>query len=291
MIPRDTFAVIGGRGAQKLLAANQQHVKRLGPVPTPFGLSASLYRVRLRESHFLFLPRHGETGREVAAPWVNYRANIYALKEHGASRIMAWSGPAAIDTSITMGQYVLPTDLIDATSGRESSFYKGTGLGLIRQHPIFCLEMQEVAKRAMHLLGLPHHDHATYVCTQGPRLETRSEIRVFRQWKGDLVGRTLAPEVFLARELEMCYLPICCVTDYAEGVHERESRPGEMLESVIGRAEQEAVEESMGRFFDIAASISRAVPDDRRCLCALTMDRHRREKRIDDDWHTWIGKP
>ncbi|UCC67411.1 MAG: phosphorylase, partial [Armatimonadota bacterium] len=152
--PRDTFAVIGGGGAHEVLKAHTHNVKRLGPVPTPFGLSGALYRVRIGDAHFLFLPRHGDTGYEIAAPWVNYRANIYALKENGVSYIMSWSGPAALDNSLNIAEYVLPNDLIDETRGRESSFYKGTGLGFIRQHPVFCLEMHDAAVVTFSRLGI-----------------------------------------------------------------------------------------------------------------------------------------
>lgn len=291
MRPHDTLAVIGGSGAHEVLRAQAQYLKRLGPVPTPFGLSAPFYRVRMREQHFLFLPRHGEGGYEVAAPWVNYRASIYALKEHGISRIMAWSGPGAIDLSLRAGDYVLPSDLIDQTRGRESSFYKGTGLGFIRQHPVFCPEMREAAGRALDGLDLDYRDFGTYVCTQGPRLETPAEIKAFRAWGADMVGMTLIPEAFLARELEVCYLAICYITNYAEGLRDRPARPGEAFEGLLEEAEREAAEEALARFIDIAAALDRTLPGERLCPCALTMERYRREGRVGDDWHAWIGKP
>jgi len=291
MTARDPFAVIGGSGAHTLLKAKAQHFKRLGPAPTPFGLSAPIYRVRLVEAHFLFLPRHGETGYEIAAPWVNYRANIYALKEHGVSRIMAWSGPGAIDNSLKIGEYLLPHDLIDETRGRESSFYKGTGLGFLRQHPVFCPEMHDAAVVAFSQLRLPYRPQGVYLCTQGPRLETAAEIRRYRDWKVQLVGMTLAPEVFLARELEICYHPICYVTNYAEGVKQREVRPGEVFEGLVEEAEREIIQQAVDRFLDIAASLSLALPKEQQCPCGLAMERYRREGRIGEDWHTWIGRP
>jgi len=291
MTPGDTFAVIGGSGAHKLLAALNQNATPIGPVDTPFGESGPLYRIRVRDAHFLFLPRHGATGYEIAAPWVNYRANIYALKEQGVDCILSWSGPGAIDNSLRIGQFVLPTDLIDETCGRESSFYRGTGLGFIRQSPVFCPEVRQAGERALHLLRLEYRDHGVYVCTQGPRLETPAEIRHYRKEGAHLVGMTLAPEVFLARELEMCYAPICYVTNFAEGVYERDKRPGELFEGLIGEAEREAAGQALGRFVDIAAMVARSLPDERNCPCGMTMERFRQEKRIGDDWHTWIGKP
>ena len=291
MMPRDTLAVIGGSGAHTLLEAHAHALTRLEPVATPFGLSAPIYRVRMEDAAFLFLPRHGETGYEIAAPWVNYRANIYALKENGVSYIMSWSGPAALDNSLNIAEYVLPNDLIDETRGRESSFYKGTGLGFIRQHPVFCLEMHDAAVVTFSRLGIQYRPEGIYICTQGPRLETAAEIHRYRQWRAHLVGMTLAPEVFLARELEMCYHPVCYVANYAEGVKQRETRPGELFDEMLEGAEREAVSEAVGRMFEIAAALSRTLPDERQCACALAMERYRREGRIGEDWHTWIGKP
>ena len=175
MTVHDTLAVIGGNGAQTLLREKAQSFKRLGPAPTPFGLSAPLYRVRLADAHFLFMPRRGDTGHDIAAPWVNYRANIHALKEQGVARIMAWSGPVAIDNSLKIGGHVLLDELIGETRGRESSFYKGTGIGSIRQHPVFCPEMHDAAVVAFSRLGLSYRPQGTYICTQGPRLETAAE--------------------------------------------------------------------------------------------------------------------
>jgi len=291
MTPREPLGVIGGSGAHKLLASAAQSWARVGPVETPFGESAPIYRVRMGDAHFLLLPRHGEGGYEVAAPWVNYRANVYGLKELGVERVLAWSGPGAIDTSLHVGQFVIATDLMDETKGRESSFYKGTGLGFLRQSPVFCPELRDAAERALRLLRLECRAYGMYVCTEGPRLETPAEIRSYRKDGADLVGMTLAPEVFLARELEMCYAAVCYVTNYAEGVYERDARPGVLFDGLIGDAEREAVEESLSRFLEIACVIMRSLPDERHCACGLTMERYRKEGRIGDDWRTWIGKP
>ena len=291
MITRDTLAVLGGSGAHKVLQEQAKSLARAGPVETPFGPSAPLYRVRMEDAQFLFLPRHGETGYEIAAPWVNYRANIYALKEQGVTRILSWSGPGAINPQLKIGQYVLPHDLVDLTHGRETTFYKHTGLGFIRQSPVFCPELLSTAGYQINRLGYPYLDHSVYVCTQGPRLETAEEIKWYRKQGGDLVGMTLAPEVFLARELEMCYAPICYVTNYAEGVKERENRPGELFEGLLADSERLAVDEALTHFLEIAFWMARALPRDRSCICAQAMERYRREGRIEKDWHTWISKP
>ena len=287
-MPHDTFALVGGYGAHELLAANSRSVKRLGPTPTPFGLSAPLYRVRIGDANFLFMPRHGEVGEEIAAPWVNYRANIYALKEHGVGRMISWSGAGAVNVSLSVGQCIMPHDLIDDTRGRESSFYKGTGLGLLRQRPVFCSEMRAAAESAFRTLGVDYWPQGVYACTQGPRFETPAEVRKLRSWGADLAGMTLAPEAFLARELEMCYFPLCCIANYAEGVKRRQ---GEALEEALARAELDALRDTVARMFDIAAYVSRSLPAETDCPCAHAMDEYRKQGKIGDDWHTWIGKP
>ncbi len=288
IIPRDTFCLIGGNGAHELLAANTQHVKRVGSMATPFGVSAPIYRVRIGDAHFLFMPRHGEVGEEVAAPWVNYRANIYALKESGIRHVMSWSGAAAVNLSLSVGQCVLPHDLIDDTKCRESSFFKGTGLGMLRQKPVFCEEMRAAAESAFRTLGVDYWPQGVYACTQGPRSETPAEIRRLRSWGADLVGMTLAPEAFLARELELCYFPLCFVASYGEGVKERK---GEGLEDILAQAELDVLRETVGRMLDLAAFISRSLPVETGCSCSHSMDEYRKQGKIGEDWHTWIGKP
>jgi len=285
-----SLAVIGGSGAHTLLQTHADSLVRHDPLSTPFGASAPIFQARLGGVRFLFLPRHGEKGYDIAAPWVNYRANIYALKEAGVTRVVSWSGPGAINPQLRVGQYVLPHDLVDFTQGRESTFYKRTGLGFIRQYPVFCPELSGGAGQALARLGLAYSDHGVYVCTQGPRLETPAEIRFFRGIGGDLVGMTLAPEAFLARELELCYLPVCYVTNYAEGVRPREARPGELFEGLLAQAERAAVDQALFRFLDIAVALARLPPVDRLCPCGLAMERYRREGRVGEDWHTWLGE-
>ncbi len=289
MIARDTLAVIGGSGAHQVLKEQAQSLTRIGALETPYGPSAALYRVRLEDGAFLFMPRHGESGYNTAAPWVNYRANIYALKEAGVTRILSWSGPGAINPQFNIGQYALPHDLVDLTHGRESTFYKHTGLGFLRQHPVFCPEVAAATGFVLHRLGYPYWDHGVYVCTQGPRLETAEEIKWYRKQGADLVGMTLAPEVFLARELEICYTPLCYITNYAEGVKERAPRPGELFEGLLADSERLAVDEAVSHFLHIALELARSLPRDRSCTCGRAMERYRKEGRIENDWHTWIS--
>ena len=288
---RTQLAVIGGSGAYRLLTGNRLGDERECRVlDTPFGPSAPVHRFGEGDTGFWFLSRHGETDYSVTAPFVNYRANLYALKECGAGRIVAWSGPGIINTRYRPGEFVVPHDLIDETRRRESTFFKGRGWGFIRQKEPFCPEVREALHTALHQAGRPHHEEGVYVCTEGPRLESPAEVRKFRILGADLVGMTLAPEAFLARELEMCYAPLCYLTNYAEGVMERGYEPGQLFEGMQTDQEKTEVEKAVEAFPQILAGalavLAGAAPA---CACPRAMQRYRDKGMIGEDWHTWLG--
>ena len=290
---KERLAVIGGSGAYHLLTEN-----RLGEetdcqtLDTPFGPSAPIHRFQVGDLAFLFLSRHGETDYSVTAPFVNYRANIYALKECGVERIISWSGPGIINTTFKPGDFVIPNDIIDETRNRESTFFKNSGVGFIRQSHPFCPEVREVLHDALHHADIRHHEEGVYVCTEGPRLESPAEIKKYRIIGADLVGMTLAPEVFLARELEMCYAPVCYLTNYAEGVIDREFKSGQLFEGMQTDQEKSAVEKSILHFPTIlAAGLTLLNELERACHCKEALQRYRNKGMIGDDWHTWVGSP
>ena len=285
------LAVIGGSGAYHLLTQKSLGVEeRCTILQTPFGPSAPIHQFIWNGLPFLFLSRHGETDYSITAPFVNYRANIYALKESGVERIVSWSGPGIINTAFHPGEFVVPHDIIDETRNRESTFFKNRGIGFIRQSHPFCPQIREALHTAAHLSGTPHHEEGVYVCTEGPRLETPAEIRKLRIIGADLVGMTLCPEAFLARELEMCYAPICYLTNYAEGVVPRDYEMGQLFEGMQSEEEREQVERAVNRFPEILRNYFEQVRTlDRACPCTSAMLRYRKKKMITDDWKTWIG--
>ncbi len=286
------LAVIGGSGAYDLLRDQSLEGPCAGPVETPYGNSAPVRRIDCGEgAAVLFMSRHGERGYEVAAPFVNYRANIYALKSLGVSHIVAWSGPGAIDPSLEVGQYVVPDDLLDATRGRASTFFEGKGHGFIRQNPVFCPVLRSLLLSACASTSRPVRDGATYVCTQGPRLETPAEIRQYAILGAHLVGMTLIPESFLARELAMGYAPLCYITNYAEGVRERPYESGTLFEGLATTDERQRVRDAVSALPDLLRSVARAwreiAPD---CACHTSMERFVRSGRLGPDWRTWTDR-
>ncbi|MDI6827217.1 MAG: MTAP family purine nucleoside phosphorylase [Armatimonadota bacterium] len=285
----ELLAVIGGSQAHTLIRSGSIFGERIGSVQTPFGESQPIYRILDGDINYLFLSRHGEEGYRVSATFVNYCANIWALKELGAGRVIGWSGPGAINTNLRLGQFVLPDDVIDETKRRTYTFFEGMGVGFVRQNPVFCSDLQDVALKAMVKLGLDIRLGGTYVCTEGPRLETPAEIRKYKLFGADMVGMTLVPEVFLAKELEMCYVPICYITNYAEGVRNSDFVPGELFEGLLTSDEQKVVEESVNQFPSIIAEIARLLKGrERNCNCPHLMDRYRKRGDLGPDWHSWV---
>jgi 5'-methylthioadenosine phosphorylase len=240
---------------------------------------------------FLFLSRHGEHGYEKTAASVNYRANIFAAKLLGVERILSWTGPGAISKRYRPGDLILPDGLLDFTRNRPSTFYEGKGIGFIRQHPVFCEPLRAALREAVRATGRPRlHFGGTYACTEGPRLETAAEIRFLAFAGANLVGMTLCPEAFLARELEMCYAPVAYVTNYAEGVRALPYRAGQLFEGMLPPREASAVEEAKDAIPGIAiaaAAVMERVP--RGCPCSVSMERYRKRGLIGPDFREWVG--
>lgn len=286
MIP--PLAVIGGSSAHTLLS-EVWAAERIGCRRTPYGESQPIFRVRKGDMDFFFLPRHGDKGYSVAPSWINYRANIYALKELGVERIIAWSGPGAINPNYAIGQFVVPHDVLDETRLRKTTFFEGKGIGFIRQYPVFCPTIRAGLVKALGELSLKHSDGGIYVCTEGPRLETAAEIRKYAQLGADLVGMTLCPEVFLARELEMCYASLCYVTNYAEGIRSANFEPGRLFDGLATEEELKVMASAVARIPDILIHTVRVLAEQpRSCPCPRLMERYRKRGDVGPDWRTWF---
>ena len=174
--PNPSVLLIGGSGAYSLPEGALG--SRLGTrrVRTPYGVSNPVHLHEREGYRYFFLSRHGERGYDRTAPFVNYRANIFAAKALGVERIIAWSGPGIVSKRLRPGDLVLPDDLLDFTRNRPSTFFEGRGIGFIRQFPVFCGTVRkfllDAGKRVAENPRLL--DGGTYACTEGPRLGGRA---------------------------------------------------------------------------------------------------------------------
>src|ERR1043165_2083521 len=210
------LAIIGGSGLTQLanLEVKQRKVAR-----TPYGeASGALTFGRICERDVIFLARHGY-GHTIPPHEVNYRANLWALKDAGAERVISVASVGAIRKDLKPGSLVVPHQMIDYTWGRRSTFFEGAGA------PVNHIDFTEPFSAALRKLLLAAaadakekvFDGGVYAATQGPRLETAAEID--RLWRdgADLVGMTGMPEAVLAREVSLEYATVAAVANYAAG--------------------------------------------------------------------------
>jgi 5'-methylthioadenosine phosphorylase len=207
------LGVFGGSGFYRFLESVEERV-----VETPFGAPSDAVMVgKLGGRGVAFLPRHGRH-HQTPAQAVNYRANVWAMKSLGVRRILAPCAVGSLQPQLHPGDFVLTDQFVDRTRGRADTFYNGPRTVHVSAADPYCPELRALALAAAQDLGIRAHARGTVVTVQGPRFSTRAESRWFAGLGWEVIGMTQYPEVILARELEMCYLNICLVTDYDVGV-------------------------------------------------------------------------
>ena len=210
------LAIIGGSGLTKLanLEVTQRKVSR-----TPYGEpSGPLTFGRIQDCDLIFLARHGY-GHTIAPHEVNYRANLWALKDAGADRIVSVASVGSIRKDLKPGSLVIPDQIVDYTWGRRSTFFEGSGspVNHIDFTEPFSTVLRKVLLKAAADCKEKVFDGGVYAATQGPRLETAAEINRLERDGADIVGMTGMPEAALAREISLEYATIAVVANYAAG--------------------------------------------------------------------------
>ncbi len=209
--PPPTLAMIGGSGLYAIEGLEGvEEVK----VRTPFGSpSDAIVTGTLEGVQVAFLSRHGR-GHRLSPSDINYRANIYALKSLGVTRVISVSAVGSMKEHIKPGEIVVADQFIDLTKRRASTFFeKGIVAHVAFGHPI-CPQLAAGLQKAGHEIGAAIHSGGVYLCIEGPQFSTRGESFLYRQWGVDVIGMTNMPEAKLAREAELCYATLALVTDY-----------------------------------------------------------------------------
>lgn len=210
------LALIGGSGLARLDGLD---VVRQEQVTTPYGEpSAPVTFGELDGAPLVFLPRHG--GAHTIPPHrINFRANLWALREAGVDRVIAVAAVGGISPAMAPGALCVPDQLIDYTWGRAQSFFDGgdSAVNHVDFTQPYCEEQRQVLLRASRKTGIDVVDGGCYGVTEGPRLETAAEVRRLERDGCDLVGMTGMPEAALARELELCYACLAVNVNWAAG--------------------------------------------------------------------------
>jgi 5'-deoxy-5'-methylthioadenosine phosphorylase len=228
------LGIIGGTGLTQLtnLEITHRQVAR-----TPYGEpSGALTFGRICGQDVIFLARHGY-GHTIPPHAVNYRANLWALKDHGVDRVVSVATVGGIHPGLIPGTLAIPDQVIDYTHGRAASYFSNGDKPVTHLDFTFpyCQAMRAALLQAAAQAGISLRDGGVYGAVQGPRLETAAEINRMERDGNDMVGMTGMPEAYLARELELCYATVGAVVNYAagrglsaDGIHMEE------IQSVLG---------------------------------------------------------
>ncbi len=208
-----TVGIIGGSGLDKPeILQNAKEVE----VVTPYGNPSSTLKIgNIGNCKVVLLSRHGYS-HQYSPTEVNYRANIYAMKEQNVDVIIATTACGSLRQEIGRGDFVLLNQFIDFTKKRSNTFFDSFATGIA--HPGMADPFDESLRKIIldnaHKLGIKIHPKGTVVTIEGPRFSTRAESRMFRSWGADVINMSIATEASLANELKIPYAAIAMSTDY-----------------------------------------------------------------------------
>ena len=254
------LAIIGGTGFYDPgMVDNLQQLEiktAYGAVPYQHG--------NYQGEKIVFLARHGKE-HNLPPHRVNYRANIWALRELGVACVLSTTAVGSLKREIPPGRLVVIDQFIDFTKNRRHTFYDGTEGEVVHTDftDPYCSRLRQHLSVVMTQKGVPFLEKGIYICTEGPRYETPAEVNLFAGWGGDVVGMTNVPEVTLAREAGLCYANLSLVTNYAAGL------------SASPLSHQEVVEEMEANIKiirDVFMETLITLPDTKECRCGFKED-------------------
>lgn len=205
------LGVIGGSGFYQMPGLDAVEEITL---TTPFGApSDPYYRGRLGEVELIFLSRHGR-GHRILPSELNYRANVYGMKQLGVQMLLSISTAGSMREHITPGDFVAVDQFIDHTYRRSPTFFGNGIVGHVSLADPVCGDLRRDLVEAARSAQSTVHDRGVYLCIEGPQFSTRAESTLYRAWGVDVISMTAMQEARLAREAELCYATLTLVTDY-----------------------------------------------------------------------------
>ena len=256
-----TIGVIGGSGLYDMPGLEGvEHVR----VTTPFGDPSDEFVCgTMAGMRLVFLPRHGR-GHRLLPSELNFRANIFGMKQLGAEWVIGVASVGSLREEITPGHLVVPDQLIDRTVQRPSTFFGNGIVAHVSFADPFCSVLGAALTGAAQRLGVVVHPRGTYVCMEGPQFSTRAESFLYRQWGADVIGMTNLQEAKLAREAELCFATLALATDY-DCWHERHA------DVVIGDVLR-ILQENVATAQRVIAEALPTLPVTRTCACVRALE-------------------
>ena len=257
------IGVFGGSGFTSLLADGRRQ-----RVETPYGDPSGEFTIGTVDgAEVAFLPRHG-AGHTIPPAQINYRANLWAMKELGVTQLVAPTAAGSLQPSVRPGDFVVCDQFVDRTWGRADTFFTGPRVAHVSTADPYCPRLRRAAVEAGRGMGVTMHDGGTVVVVQGPRFSTRAESRWFASQGWEVVNMTQYPEAVLARELELCYLNIALITDYDAGL---EGSPE--VEAVTVAGVERVFAENNQRVRELVLRlVPRLAAEERDCPCPAAME-------------------
>ncbi len=257
--PTAEIGVFGGSGFYELLDNPREY-----RMNTPFGAPSSPVMIGdIGGKTVAFLPRHG-LQHQLPPHMINYRANLWAMKDLGVTRIIGPNACGSLQTHVAPGDFVICDQFVDRTWGRKDTFYDGPITTHVSSADPYCPTMRQVAIENAELVGVTAHPAGTVVVIQGPRFSTRSESKWFASQGWEVINMTQYPECYLARELEICYCNISLITDYDVGTADVAPVTNEEVIRVFNENNQKVK--------DLLYAMIPVLPDTRDCPCAHALE-------------------
>jgi 5'-methylthioadenosine phosphorylase len=256
MESKPVLAIIGGSGLYNFPALKKTQSLE---IDTPFGKPSSpVILGEISGRKVAFLARHG-IGHVYMPSEVNYRANIYALKTLGVTRVVSVSACGSLREDYSPGHIVIPNQLVDLTHKRARTFFGDGIVAHIGAADPYCESLSQLAYISLLDSGATIHKGGTYITIEGPRFSTKAESNLYREWGMSVIGMTACPEAFLAREAEMCYTTMAHVTDYDVWHVSEEPVTVEMVVRVLQKNTQIAQQSIV--------NLVEKIPDENNCGC------------------------
>jgi 5'-methylthioadenosine phosphorylase len=254
-----SIGVIGGTGFYEFLDGAEEV-----SVETPFGPpSDPLVIGDVAGRRVAFVPRHGRDHR-FPPHKIPYRANLWALRAVGVRQVLAPAAVGSLTADLGPGALVVPDQVVDRTRSRASTFYDEGGAVHVQFADPYCPAGRSVAVSAARAAGWDPAPDGTLVIIEGPRFSTRAESRWFAGQGWTIIGMTGLPEAVLARELALCYTPICLVTDTDAGVEEGEGVTQDEVFEIFGA--------NVARLRELLIQVVGGLPEARDCPCPRALD-------------------
>ncbi|MDQ1444905.1 MAG: 5-methylthioadenosine phosphorylase [Acidimicrobiaceae bacterium] len=256
-LPTADIGVFGGSGFYDFL----EDVVEVN-VHTPYGPPSAPVAVgQVAGRSVAFLARHGKD-HEFPPHKINYRANVWALREVGVQRVFGPCAAGSLQPEVHPGEFVVLDQLVDRTWGRPDTYFNGGVVGHVSFADPYCPELRSVLRTAASTVDVVAHDRGTVVVVQGPRFSTRAESAWFRAAGWEVVNMTQYPEAYLARELGLCYAGLALITDYDTGL---EGVDG--IEPVTIDVVFEVLRKNVARTRELLFAAIPAVPERAGCSC------------------------